>query len=162
MGVELEHQKLLQLFVAGRPYAQSRARHVNGNVYSNASKGLKEWKERLRVSIRAASSELELKQLDGALFVDLVFFMPVKDKARHGQLCYTKPDKDNLEKAVLDVMEGARMFFKGDSQVAAGEVVKVWCPYGQEGVFISMGRVRAKESPQRDAEGDCDGVDWLA
>lgn len=162
MALQFEQVKLMQLFVAGRPYAQSRPRFVNGRVISSISPGLKEWRARLRKEVRAASSALEMQHLEGALCVDLVFFIPIKQKSRHGQVCYTKPDKDNLEKPVFDVMEGAKLFKKGDGQIGAGETIKIWCAYGQEGVSVKLSRIRTKKSPQRDAEGVPDAPDWLA
>lgn len=153
MELDFEQQKLMQVWVAGRPYAQQRPRFVNGRVISSTSDGLKDWRARVRKSIRAATAELGLKKLEGALCVDLVFLLPIKDKARHWQVAHTKPDKDNLEKVVLDVMEGAQLFALGDSQVGAGEVVKVWCPPGHEGVLVKLSRIRIKKSPQLDAEG---------
>ena len=162
MQLEFEQQKLMQVWVAGRPYAQERPRFVNGKVLSSTSKGLKDWRGRLRSAIRAATRELSLKELEGPLCVDLVLLMPVKDRGRWWQLCHTKPDKDNLEKAVLDVMEGAGIFAKGDSQVAAGEVVKVWCPPGHEGALVKLSRIRVKNAPHEAGQVVCGELDWLA
>jgi len=164
--IEIQTQNILQLFVAGRPYAQTRARHVvrddgSSQVYSNASKGLKAWKARLGAEMRLARSTALPEPLAGALCVDMTFMMPIKDKRFWGQLCHTKPDKDNLEKAVLDVMEDNGYFAVGDSQVAAGEVVKVWCRPGQEGVLVRLGRARIKKAPAQESEGEAAG-DWLA
>lgn len=153
MELQFEQVKLMQIFVSGRPYAQSRPRFVNGRVISSTSKGLKEWRARLRKEIRAATSELGLKKLEGAVFVDMVFLMPIKDKKRWGQVCHTKPDIDNLVKAVWDVMEGARMFARGDSQVGVSDCSKVWCKPSEEGLFLKVGYVQIKKSPQLGAEG---------
>lgn len=38
-----------------------------------------------------------------------------------------KPDRDNLDKAVLDVLQ-ILQFFVDDGQVCEGEIRKVWCP----------------------------------
>ncbi len=166
--IQFETQNIAQLFVRGRPYAQTRARHAQVGdkivTYSNASKTLKKWKHDLMIEIRAAQKVMALQSLEGALCVDLVFFMPIKDRARHGQVCYTKPDKDNLEKAVLDVLGDAGVFAVGDSQVGVGQTAKVWCSPSDAGVSIMVRRVRAAQGPEKTParEGEGDSVDWLA
>lgn len=53
------------------------------------------------------------------------FAVPAHAPERIGLDHTQKPDKDNLEKAVLDVMESCRVF-ANDSQVSRGPVEKVW------------------------------------
>ena len=164
-GVKTEVQKVMQICVAGVPHAQTRARHVikNGKsiVYSNATQGIKLWKLKLRRELSAAFKALELNALEGALCVDMLFMIPIKDKKRHYQLSYTKPDKDSLEKACLDIMESVGFFLKGDSQVAAGEVMKMYVPHGASGVKVQLSRIRIKKAPSVGAEGKV-GIDWLS
>lgn len=151
----------MRIWIKGVPVPQSRPRmsKTGGNVYSNASKALKWWKSQLSLEISSAISQLSIKPVEGAVCVDMVFMLPIKDKKRHGQISHTKPDKDNLEKAVLDVMESCNVFAVGDSQVGVGQVVKVWCPYGEQGLQITVSRVRIKKAP---AKSEGDKVDWLA
>jgi len=158
----------MQFWVAGRPYAQSRPRSVikggKSFTYSNASKGLKNWKARIGDVLSAAINDLDLQPLDGALCVDMVFYISVKAEHHHWQLAYGTPDKDNLEKAVLDVMEDAGLFTLGDSQVAVGEIIKLWCPPGSAGVFVQVKRARlseVKKTPARGCEGE-EVPEWLA
>lgn len=162
--IELDEEIVMQLFVAGEPYAQTRARHgPHGEVYSDASEGLKRWKALVGQAMLKAQRELALGALAGVLRVDMVFMLPTKDKSRWGQLCPMKPDKDNLEKAVLDVMGDCRMFAKGDQQVAAGGVTKLWCSGGQEGVTVRVARAKVKKEPVTTGDDDGHGVeDWLA
>lgn len=157
----------MQLFVAGAPYAQTRARHVvrddgSQQVYSNASEGLKRWKASLGQAIRKARRELALEPLAGVLCVDMVFRLPTKQKDRWGELHVLKPDKDNLEKAVLDVMGDAGLFAVGDQQVAAGGPIKLWCRPAEAGVFIRIARARVKKEAPAGGEPAGAGVDWLA
>ena len=161
MKLDLEVQKLMQFFVSGKPHPQTRPRmnKKTGHVYSNANKNLVMWKNSLKKSMSAASMDPACFGVEGAVCVDMVFYLPIKDKKRHGQICHTKPDKDNLEKAVLDIMEECGIFKVGDSQVGVGEVIKLWCCYGDEGVFIKVGRVRPKKNP---APCRVDSLDWLA
>lgn len=69
----------------------------------------------------------------GPLRVDLVFVLPIpsswpaaeKAAAVTGaKLPVGRPDRDNLEKLVLDAMKG--MFYVDDSQVCAGETTKIY------------------------------------
>lgn len=49
-----------------------------------------------------------------------------KKKAEHsGQLHMQKPDRDNIDKAILDAL------FDDDSGIAAGTIEKRWCPAGE-------------------------------
>lgn len=163
--MQIETQKLMQIFVSGKPHAQTRARHnANGQIYSNATKGLKMWKQRLRADFSLVQQRKGLSRLSGALCVDMTFLMPILEVKRWGELAHTKPDKDNLEKAVLDVMGECGFFEVGDSQVAAGEVRKFWCQPGQEGVLIEISYARAKKIPAVEG-GEMDNMgnsDWLA
>lgn len=158
MKPSFEVLKLLQLRVHGIPCAQTRPRMSKGVVYSNASKGLKIWKGILKRELSAARDTMEIRAVDGALCVDMVFLLPSSDRNRWGCLAHTKPDKDNLEKAVLDVMEDVGLFVVGDSQVAAGEVLKMWCPAEDAGLLLEFSRIRTKKNP---AQGGA-VPDWLS
>lgn len=162
--IELETQDVMQIFIRGSARAQTRARHVQkGNTvvtYSSATKGLKKWRADLIAQLKIAKRDLGLDPLEGALCVDMVFLMAIKQKSRWGQICYTKPDKDNLEKAVLDCMEKAGLFAVSDSQVGVGQQMKVWCAPGDEGAEIKLKRVRVAKKIPADEGGD--NLDWLA
>jgi Holliday junction resolvase RusA-like endonuclease len=129
-------------------------------TYSSATKELKKWRADLGKALSAARRELGLDPVVGALCVDIVFCIPIKERKRWGEICHTKPDKDNLEKAVLDCMEKAQLFAVSDSQVGVGQTMKVWCSPGNEGAHIQLKRVRvAKKIPAIAGEDD---LDWLA
>lgn len=167
--IKFETQDLMRFFVRGRAYAQTRAKHVQKGdkivVYSNASKGLKKWKQDCIKEIRAACSVTGVHSVEGAICVDMVFFLPVQEAKRWGQVCSTKPDKDNLEKAVLDCMEVCGVFAVGDSQVGVGQTAKIWCKSGEEGVLVEVKRVRVAPVPEK-KEAHCGAseevLEWLA
>lgn len=71
----------------------------------------------------------------GALITDMVFSFPTKDQDRWGRPHLVRPDKDNLEKLVLDAITQAGTW-QDDSLVWAGSTRKVWCAPGQEGVRV--------------------------
>jgi len=162
--IKFETQNVMQIWVPGRAFAQTRARHTKNGVYSSASKGLKKWRSDLIREISAAMNVLRIGKLEGAVCVDMVFMIPIREVARWGMVCHTKPDKDNLEKAVLDCMEQAGVFAVGDSQVGVGQTVKMWCQPGQEGARIEISMVRVHSGPETDKapHGALNGLDWLA
>ena len=60
-----------------------------------------------------------------------------------------KPDKDNLEKAVLDVLEMCGVF-ANDSQVSRGPVEKIWG--ARSGLSVEIAPAVARNvPPERDA-----------
>ena len=164
MQPKIEQQNVIQIRVAGVPHAQSRPRFVNGRVISSISKGLKLWRAAIRKEIRAAKKSIGFDPLVGAVAVDITFFCPIKDAKRWGTLKDTKPDKDNLEKAVLDVLEANDYFAIGDSQVAVGQVIKVFCQPSDAGAFIRVSRVRIVPSQEKSpSEGlKSNNIEWLA
>ena len=82
------------------------------------------------------------KPLEGALMVQLVFWMPrSKDHYRTGkfsdllkpnapEMHIKKPDGDNLAKLVLDCLEKSG-FYKNDSQVCKLQVEKLYVNIGE-------------------------------
>jgi Holliday junction resolvase RusA-like endonuclease len=91
------------------------------------------WKSEIA---RAAEDVRPREPLEGPVRVELAFLF-----ARPKRLCTKKhptgrlrhdvrPDRDNLEKAALDVLQ-AIGFFRDDSQVCAGEVLKFYCAVGE-------------------------------
>jgi Holliday junction resolvase RusA-like endonuclease len=71
--------------------------------------------------------------------VALDFYIPMPDSwsekkkiATDGKPHRQKPDKDNLEKAVLDAL------FKDDSGIWTGHQSKWWCRRGKERIEITM------------------------
>ena len=60
---------------------------------------------------------------------------PIRGRHRDGEYKATKPDTDNLEKMLKDVMEDLG-FFKNDAQVASEHVEKFWAKV--PGIYIVM------------------------
>ena len=79
------------------------------------------------------------KAPEGALATDMLFSFPTKDQDRWGQPHLARPDKDNLEKLVLDAITTARTW-NDDSLVWSGSTRKIWCQPGQEGVRVVISR----------------------
>lgn len=140
----------LVFFVEGEPRPQPRPRMVgkgkSRNVVSTLDKKAQMWKTRVRKACQEAMRNRVgvtrtglVPRLDGALRVDMVFLFPTKDASRHGQFKTSVPDKDNLEKLVLDAMESAGIYSKGDAQTCAGDVQKYWT-IERPGVLVRVSR----------------------
>lgn len=71
-----------------------------------------------------------------AVRVDMLVMFPIKDRARWGTAHTSKPDKDNVEKAVLDCLVQAKIL-QDDSLAFTGEFTKVWAERG--GLDVRIG-----------------------
>lgn len=86
---------------------------------------------------KAAASEADIPY-ECPLMLDWVAHIPVpkswskKKKAEHiGKPHQAKPDRDNIDKGVLDAL------FKEDSGIAGGTIIKKWCPEGEGRIEIT-------------------------
>ena len=75
------------------------------------------------------------KPLDGALRLVVKWCFPIKGRHRNGEYKTTKPDTDNLNKALKDIMEDLN-FFVNDSRVASEIIEKFWADI--PGVYIRL------------------------
>lgn len=129
------------LVVQGEPVAQPRQRHrvVSGKAapwvqnYTPTKHPVNDFKAAIR---RAAKAEVSLHgPISGPIRVDIVAVFPRQSakvwktrrmpRYRH----VTKPDRDNVEKAIYDALTG--LVWRDDSQVCAGSVEK-WHAAGGE------------------------------
>jgi len=142
----------ISFYATGIPKAQPRPRAFarklpNGKVIVRAYEAAtaEGWKSAVAI---AARRRLPAKPLEGPLRVDIVFNMPrprshfkgktntVKDNSP----CWhtIKPDRDNLEKAVLDALSTIGMW-ADDCQVCCGEVKKTYAiENSQPGAAITI------------------------
>lgn len=124
------------LHVPAVPVAQPRARATafNGHarVYENKKHPVTEFKATVRMALREAYTGAPLT---GPLRVDCLFIMPRpaalvwKTKPMPRLPHDKKPDRDNLDKAVMDALKG--LAWVDDSQAALGEIQK-WIAGGDE------------------------------
>jgi len=135
---------LLKHWVSCEPVAKGRPRFakVCGNVKVFTPKKTLDYEELVRASV---SSEFSLNASPDSLLVKLEFHMPIpkswsKAKKLHatsGKLRHvSKPDVDNLAKAVLDALKG--LVFVDDSQITGLAVRKSYSE--TPGVNISIWR----------------------
>lgn len=125
----------MQFRVLGIPKAQPRARafarKMGGKFVARVyDAGTAEsWKSMVVTCGNAVRPQVPL---EGPLRVDITFLMPRparlrKKKSPPGRIWFaSKPDRDNLDKAVLDAMTQTGWWID-DAQVVSGMVQKVYC-----------------------------------
>ena len=137
-------RKTIEIFVPGLPKATGRPRafarkfgqKYQARVYNPAT--AEAWKGDIAIAVRDLRPETPHI---GPVMLDLTFFFPrpkghfgngknadkLKDWAPLRHL--SKPDRDNLDKSVLDCLKTLG-FFKDDSQVCAGAIAKFYVTPG--------------------------------
>lgn len=134
--------KVIDTFIPGIPKATPRTRSFSRNekagVYT--PKTADDWKSIIALYIRKYHG---LKH-SGPVRVELRFYLPrpkrlMRKKDPDGPIWHTsKPDKDNLEKAVLDIMTNCQIW-EDDSQVCSSEVNKYYCgKSGRTGLALKL------------------------
>lgn len=132
----------LVITMAGTPRPQPRARHVGGRVISNASPKARAFAVALQRAAREAVSNIGGEAIltqawaGRALRVDILCEFATRDTTRWGRLHTHRPDKDNLEKMVLDALVRAGALGGDDSRAATGTTTKVWAETGRISVTI--------------------------
>ncbi|HVK81111.1 MAG TPA: RusA family crossover junction endodeoxyribonuclease [Verrucomicrobiae bacterium] len=145
----------LTFTVGGTPRPQQRPRKVRGRWVSTTNPKLQLWRAAIERACKAALANrgdpLPLFGRGVAVSVSLRFRFaaPAGAPERIGTDHTHKPDKDNLEKAVLDVLEMCGVF-ANDSQVSRGPVEKIWG--ARSGLSVEIAPAVARNvPPERDA-----------
>jgi len=130
---------VVELWVDGSPIAQPRQRH-SGYVCKKTKRvvvknyipddhPIHQWKRIVLTDMRLMMRQMQMETIDFPIAVDLVFVFPRptskirKTKANHRYWHAQTPDKDNLEKAVLDSLNGVA--WVDDAIVCRGETTKL-------------------------------------
>ena len=124
---------ILQVYVDGRPRPQPRPRFINGRVISNANAHAKLWKDRLVTAFQGARAGAARVERPVFLMSQAMFSTP--DRSRWGHPHAFLPDKDNVEKLVMDALVSAGTI-KDDSLIYGGEIVKLWAE--RDGMLVSL------------------------
>jgi Holliday junction resolvase RusA-like endonuclease len=133
----LKEKSMIQFFVpmAKVPTAthQEKSVHVvNGKPVFFEPPGLKDARHKLEAYLAPYAPEAPIA--DGVqLMVKWLF--PATGKHRDGEYKLTKPDTDNLQKLLKDVMTKLG-YWKDDALVAAEQVEKFYAK--QPGIFVSI------------------------
>lgn len=137
---------------APRPRASTK----NGVIRSYTPRTAQDWK---RTVALAAERHMPRERIAGPVRVDVWFLLPrpqrlMRKKDPQGEVwCTSKPDRDNLDKAVLDALAP---FWGDDAQVCAGTLAKVY--HAKDGRPEVRVRVRAGDAVGEPADLD-DG--WM-
>ena len=120
------------LFVVGKPEPHPRPRFGQGHFYTPATV----W---ARIVFNHASLRRPKPPFTGPVRCDLKFFFKQpKTVPKSAVWMDRRPDRDNCDKAVLDALTAAG-WWKDDSQVVAGDILKLWSGDGMEsGVLIQV------------------------
>lgn len=125
-------REVYNLFVKGIPKAQPRPRMtVHGHVYNPGSAD--EWKEQ----VKAAFLPRIRQPISGPVFLQVCFFLP-RPKRLKGDIPVphiSKPDTDNLLKAVMDAMTDVGVW-KDDALVFRTEAGKWYAAEKKTGAQI--------------------------
>lgn len=77
------------------------------------------------------------KPFSGAVSLEVMWRFPYKGKAHYdGEYKQTRPDTDNLDKALKDVMTKLG-YWGDDAQVAREHIVKIWHK-AKPGIFVRI------------------------
>ncbi len=92
-----------------------------------------------REAYKTAMLPHRLKEpMQGPIAVCVEFLFETKDKKRCGKRKHTRPDLDNMAKALIDALQDTR-FFENDSQIAMLTLEKWWSSYRMlQGVGIKI------------------------
>jgi len=133
-------EMLFRLTVRGEPKSQPRPRFVGGRVISNVKPAVSSWQS----AVRRAASEALCAIAGGLVYtalplrVDVTFFFGTTRSERWGKPHTHKPDRDNLDKLVLDECTKVGVFGGDDCRVSAGMIRKYWVRPGGEGAIIEV------------------------
>lgn len=129
----------ISFFVEGDP--QGQPRHRSAIIKTKGGPKMRTYAETtkffMRV-VRAAKQYIPITPLTGPLSVDLFFYLPRPAGVPQDQMwCDRKPDRDNLDKSVLDALTRAKMW-KDDCQVCDGSIKKSYAAACPPGVHIAI------------------------
>lgn len=133
-------QLLIRFIIRGEPKSQPRPRFVDGRVISNVKPAVSSWQAAVRRGASEALNAIGKGLLDRttALRVDVTFFFATKVSNRWGKPHTHKPDRDNLDKLVLDESTKVGLFGGDDCRVSAGMIRKYWCRPGGDGAIVEV------------------------
>ena len=101
---------------------ENKVAYVSGKLMHYKSKGAK---ETFKILTKALKSYAPETPMDGPIRLIVLWRFPKGKSHKHGQWKITRPDTDNLEKALKDVMTRLG-FWVDDSRVCCELVTKIW------------------------------------
>jgi len=127
----------LAFFVPGEPVAKGRPRAFkmrNGHIGTYSPDKTVTWERTVKYE---ALKMKPTEPLDGPLRLELHFYFPRTKSAKKRPYPHVRPDLDNLEKAVLDAMNG--LIYTDDARVCSKTSAKHYTnDAAQIGVAITI------------------------
>jgi hypothetical protein len=156
-------QPIIRVCVQGVPRPQPRPRFAKGRVVAEIDPKVKQWQSMVRHAATMAKEALDPSvggmRMDSAvadalgggkaLRVDVVFFFGTRHKERWGKPHTFRPDRDNLDKLVLDEMTKVQLLAGDDCRVSAGWIRKRWCDLSGSGVLVEIYEDKDNETDVR-------------
>ena len=129
---------VVKAWIPGSPVAKGRPRVVrtkDGRTMTYTPKTTAEYQAFVRMM---ASQDAPEEPWDGPVAINLRFCIerPKSVKPNKRPLPIVKPDLDNLEKAILDALNG--VWYTDDSRIVRKVSEKKYVPQGQGGVAVEM------------------------
>ena len=133
---EMDNLKMIKFFIECEPPTHTQQEHrvsrrKDGSVYFYEDRKLKEVRAFLSDQVAKMKPD---KPMKGAIRLTVKWCFPGKGKP-DGTYKFTKPDTDNLNKLLKDVMTDER-YWKDDAQVASEIIEKFWAD--RSGIFIKV------------------------
>lgn len=125
---------MIHIHVAGTPRPQPRPRFWRGRVISTGSQLVRLWRHLMEAEFRKHAPQGG--PISVPVRVDCIAMFPTPKMERWGLPHTVRPDRDNVEKGVLDVLVKARVL-KDDALVSSGSFRKIWAERGGLDVRIS-------------------------
>lgn len=123
---------IVEFFIPMKPPTITAQQHKlsNGKFYDPPE--LKAAKAKLKDNLIPFAPD---EPMDGALRLIVKWCFPITGKHYDGEYKYTKPDTDNLNKALKDIMEDLG-FYVNDSRIASEIIEKFWADI--PGIYIRL------------------------
>lgn len=106
-------------------------RKGNGKAYVYTKPEVKEAADRIRCRVPMCSTPMQ-----GSVRLITKWLYPTRDVRKNGSYKDTRPDTDNVEKMLKDILTSCG-YWMDDAQVASEIVEKLWT-YGSPGIFIQI------------------------
>jgi Holliday junction resolvase RusA-like endonuclease len=144
--------------IPSTPRAKGRPRFTTRNGFARAYTPTETVRAEHDVAVLAAAHAPETPH-DGAVVIDLTFVLPIpaswprkrQAAALAGAVQPTsKPDRDNLEKLILDALTRSGQWWRDDSQIVDGRTRKVYGLVPCTRVVVEL----LKGAPQREGAGE--------
>ena len=131
---------MLEFFMPMNPptatHQEKKVSVVNGKPYFYEPQRLKDARQLLRLSLAPHRPKSPMK---GAIRLTTVWCFPRVKTSKDGQYKTTKPDTDNLQKLLKDVMTLLN-YWNDDAQVASEMIEKYWSD--TPGIYIRIEKIK--------------------